>query len=517
MATKVTLYIEDTDIKLLVTSGKQVEKWASLLLEPKLVRDGVIIDEDKVAESIKTLFKLEGIATKKITVGLSGLNSIFRVITLPELPQALLPEAVMNEAGRVIPVPLEEVYLSYQPIPAIAGETRLFLVAYPKNSTDTLLRTLSKAGLKPLAMDLAPLALCRCANTPRSIIVNSWLTYLDIVIMNDSMPQVIRSMSLPTDAIALPEKLPTITEELNRTVAFYNSSNPENQLDSSVPIFVCGDLAEAQDTWQSLAGKTGYPVSVLQPPIQSPEAFSPSQFMVNIGLALKGQLPKGKDSYYSIVDFDALPEVYKPPAISLVRVFIPVAVVVVLCALAWGGFLVKGVYDDTAGLRSDIDRKHLEVEIKRSQLGVLNSEVDVLSTQIAAVEGDIAAQLEEVAVQQERISQQIEANLQPIEAEDTANSLEDMLTSLDQGLGSIVGDLGELVGLLPTTVNLVGIDYEGGSATLNGFAPAEGDIFTYARALRSGGRFSEVIILSIEETYIQEGGTSRFDFVLLLK
>jgi type IV pilus assembly protein PilM len=48
MAKKVTLYIEDTEIKLLVTNGKQVEKWASLMLEPKLVRDGVIVDEDGV-------------------------------------------------------------------------------------------------------------------------------------------------------------------------------------------------------------------------------------------------------------------------------------------------------------------------------------------------------------------------------------------------------------------------------------------------------------------------------------
>jgi type IV pilus assembly protein PilM len=517
MAKKVTLYIEDTDIKLLVTSGKQVEKWASLLLEPKLVRDGVIIDEDKVAESIKTLFKLEGVSTKKITVGLSGLNSIFRVITLPELPQALLPEAVMNEAGRVIPVPLEEVYLAYQPIPAIAGETRLFLVAYPKNSTDTLTRTLSKAGLKPAAMDLAPLALCRCANAPRSIIVNSWLTYLDIVIMNESMPQVIRSLSLPTDAIALPEKLPTIIEELDRTVAFYNSGNPEYQLDSSAPIFVCGDLAEAQDTWQTLAGRIGYPVSVLEPPMQFPEAFSPSQFMVNIGLTLKGQLPKGEDSYYSIVDFDALPEVYKPPVISLVRILVPVAVVISLGALAWGGFLIKGVYDDTANLRSDVDRKHLEVGIQRSQLNMLNSELDAVNAQIASIEVDIAAQLEEIAIQQERVDQQIEANLQPIEAAETANRLENMLASLNQGLGSIVGDLGELVNTLPTTVNLVGIGYEGGLVTINGFAPAEGEIFTYARALRSGGRFSEVIISSITETYIEEGGTSQFDFVFLLK
>jgi type IV pilus assembly protein PilM len=517
MATKVTLYIEDTDIKLLVTKGRQVERWASLLLEPTLVRDGVIMDEDGVANSIKTLFKLEGIAIKKVTVGLSGLNSIFRVITLPELSQALLPEAVMNEAGRVIPLPLEEVYLSYQPIPALKGETRLFLVAYPRNSTDTLLKTLGKAGLKPLAMDLAPLALCRCANAPKAIIINSWLTYLDIVIMSDSMPQVIRSMSLPTDAVALTEKLPVITEELNRTVAFYNSSYPDNQLDSSVPVFVCGDLAEAQDMWQSLVGKSGYTVSVLEPPIQSPEAFSPSHFMVNIGLALKGQLPRGKDNYFSIVDFDALPRVYQPPPFSLVRVITPVAIVVVLCALAWGGFLVKGAYEDTAVLRSEVEMKHLETEIERSQLDKLRPEADVLSSQIESVEGDIAAQLEEIAIQEELISQQEEANLQPIEAEDTANSLGDMITSLNQGLDGVIGELTELVGLLPTTINLTGVSYEGDSATIHGLAPTESDIFNYAEALRDSGRFSEVTISYITEASIPEEGISLFEFVFLLE
>ena len=518
MATKVTLYIEDTDIKLLVTKGKQVEKWASLLLEPRLVRDGVIIDEDQVAEGIKTLFKLEGIATKKVTVGLSGLNSIFRIITLPELPQSMLPEAVINEAGRVIPVPLEEVYLSYQKIPTPKGETRIFLVAYPRNSTDTLIRTLSKAGLKLHSMDLAPLALCRCANAPRAVIINSWLTYLDIVIMTDRMPQVIRSLSLPTDAVALPEKLPAITEEFNRTVAFYNSSNPENQLDSSVPVFVCGDLAEAPDMWQSPVSKSGYPVSALQPPIQFPEAFSPCKFMVNVGLALKGQLPGGEDSYFSVVDFDALPKVYQPPATSLIRILIPVAIVVGLGALAWGGLIVKGTYDDTAGLRSQLDKKHLEIELEHLEIGTLHSEVDVLSSQIASVEGDIAAQLEEIATQQELIGQQREANLQPIEAEVTANSLEDMLTSLNQGLDKIDGDLGEVTNLLPATVTLLEIDYEGSLARIHGLAPTESDIFTYAGALRDSGRFSAVTILSITENFmIEEEEIRFFDFIFLLE
>ncbi|MCJ7768913.1 MAG: pilus assembly protein PilM [Dehalococcoidales bacterium] len=406
MAKKVTLYIEDTDIKLLVTSGKQVEKWASLLLEPALVRDGVIIDEERVADGIKTMFTLEEIHDKKIDVGLGGLNSIFRIISLPELSQSMLPEAVMNEAGRVIPVPLDQVYLSYKQIPSQKGETRIFLVAYPKNSADTLIRALIKAGLKPQSMELAPLALCRCANAHRAVIINSWLTYLDIVIMSDSIPQVIRSMSLPIDTVDLKEKLPAITEELNRTIAFYNSSYPEEPLDSSVPIFVCGDLAEEPDSWKSLAGESGYPVSALQPPIKYPEGFNPSKFMVNIGLALKGQLPRGDGNYYSIVDIDAMPSIYKPPGINLVRVLVPVAVVVALGVVAWGGYFVKGEYDDTADLRSGLVIKELQIEKKNIEVGLLNSTAEVLQSQVTTVESDNAVLLEGIADWEEMVAQQ---------------------------------------------------------------------------------------------------------------
>ncbi len=519
MAKKVTLYIEDTDIKLLVTSGKQVEKWASLLLEPALVRDGVIIDEERVADGIKTMFKLEEINNKKIDVGLSGLNSIFRIISLPELSQSMLPEAVMNEAGRVIPVPLDQVYLSYQQIPSPKGETRIFLVAYPRNSADTLIKTLIKAGLKPQTMELAPLALCRCANAPRAVIINSWLTYLDIVIMSDGMPQVIRSMSLPIDTVALKEKLPAITEELNRTIAFYNSSYTDAPLDSSVPIFVCGDLAEEPDIWKSLVGESGYSVSALKPPIEYPEGFSPCKFMVNIGLALKGQLPRGNGNYYSIVDIDAMPGVYKPPGTSLVRILVPVVVVVALGAVAWGGFVAKGEYDDTAALRSGLEIKELQIEKKDIEVELLHSTEEVLQSQVASIESDNAVLLEGIADWEEMVAQQTEANLQPIEAEIKANSLESMLASLTQGLAGVDDYLEEMVNLLPETVTLLNVNYNDFASIIQGLASTEGDIFTYAKALRSSSQFSKVTISSITETIRSEAGEeiTVYEFVFLLK
>ena len=521
MAKKVTIYIEDTDIKLLVTKGKKrVEKWASLLLEPSLVSDGVILDEDRVADSIKELFELQGVKTKKVIVGLSGLNSIFRIISLPELPQALLPEAVKNEAARVIPLALDQVYLSYQQIPAPEGEMRLFLVAYPRNSTDALIGTLHKAGLKPYMMDLAPLALCRCVNMPRAIIANARLSYLDIVIMSDRIPQVIRSLSLPTDAVSLKDRLPAIIEELDRTIAFYNSSNPETPLDSSVPIFVCGDLAEAPDSWQSLVGKSEHPVSALPSPLEFPPVFNPDQFLVNMGLALKGQLPKGEDTYSSIVDFNALPEAYRPPGISWVRIVTPVAIVVGIGALAWGGLLIRDTGTKTDTLHSLINAKQAEINNLRSQsssqIEALEAEMDNLSSQLPSISQSISELTDEIAAMPEQ-TQPIEEQIQLVETD--ISSINDTLTSIEQGLDKVNYDLREVVNLLPADINLYSVDYSGDSVAISGLAPDEGAIFSYARALRSSGRFPTVIISSITETFVgeEEEKIRSFDFEFLLK
>ena len=135
MAKKVvTLYIDDINIRLLVAKGKKVQKWARLPLDAGLVRDGVIIEEDQVVEKIKELFKLTGVGAGEVIAGLSGLNSLYRLITLPELPEAVQDEAIRHEARRVIPVSLEQVHLAYQTLSTGKGETHIFLAAYPRNA-----------------------------------------------------------------------------------------------------------------------------------------------------------------------------------------------------------------------------------------------------------------------------------------------------------------------------------------------------------------------------------------------
>jgi type IV pilus assembly protein PilM len=489
MAKKVTtIFISDDAVNLVVVEGKQVKKWASLPLEPGLVSQGLIVDEPRVADEVGKLFSLTKERVGKVIAGLSGINSLYRLISLPELPEAILPEAVKQEASRVIPVPLDEVYLSYQALPSPPGETRIFLAAFPRNVADALIRTLRRAGVEPYIMDLAPLALSRTLDEPRAIIVNAKLDTLDIIVMVDRLPQLIRTLSLPGEAASLSERLPTITEEIDRTTAFYNTSHKEKPLDSNVPMFVCGDLAQAPESWQSLSGKLDCPVSILPSPVESPESFNPSEFMVNIGLAFKELFPEKAGANVSLVNFNVLPEAYLPKPVSLFSILAPVGAIIGIGLLVYMGFMLRTNMAHTS----------------------------VLSSELAAIESNVAQEQKEIGALKGQVTQ-LQAEIGPVEAR--TNIFETTFTSLGDGREQADNDMSQIVSLLPNEdVNLKEVNYGGDSVTVSGVViktDAENDIFTYARNLKNS--FSSVIIEKVEAAEDEDGEVEGFKFEFLLK
>lgn len=467
-----TLFIEDNNIRLLVTRGKLVEKWASTPLEPGLVSDGVIIDEAEIVSRIKELFSLTGTRAEKVIAGLSGLNSLYRVITLPELPESLISEAVFREAGRVIPVPLEDVYLAYQMIPSTGEETQVFLAAYPRNATDIFVRTLRKAGLDPYLMDLAPLALCRSLNEPRAIIASARLGSLDIIIMVDRAPQVIRSLPLSAEAESLQENLATITEEVHRTVAFYNASHAESPLDSKVPVFICGELVEAPENKEILAQNLEHLVLPLPLPVEHPEGFPVGEFTINIGLALKEFSLEKEGTYFSLVNFNILPKVYQPERINISKIITPISIIIGVGILVFMGFMTQNAAARTAAL-------HPQLEAAQN-----------MATQRTLKIGEIKKQIEASA-----------ARIAPIEA--TAVSFESMWAGLQDTRERMSLDTNLVVSLLPDELDLIDLNHGGDLLSITGETLSEENIIGYAKSLRDSKRFS-VVISIIQKTIIEE-------------
>ena len=469
MANKViTLYIDDTSLKLLVAKGKEIKKWATLPLESGLVKGGVVVERERVAAKIKEFLKAQGVKGKKVIAGLSGLRCLLRVISLPHLPETMLAEGIMWEAKRVLPVPPEETYIQWQIIPAPKEETRVFLAALPRNATDALIEALREAGVKPYLMDLAPLALARVVNVATAIIIDVRSTEFDIVIMVDRVPHPIRTVLLPSEAQSLPEKLPTIREELERTVNLYNSSHPEKPLEPSLPIFVSGELVDEPELCQSLSDESGYSILLLSSPLKCPEGLAPSQYMVNIGLALK-ELSPGKRASLSVVNLNVLPQVYRPKPFPLTKVLIPLSIIAAIALLFFQVTLVRGATAETASLQVQLNATDLLLIKKHTQQQSQKKEIAELEKKVA-------------------------------ESEVINNALTGVLQNFSRQQELVNSDLKVAISTLPGTVDLGGITHASVELTISGMSPSETEGLEYADALRASGRFSQVIISSIEKT-----------------
>jgi len=496
MANRVTtLYLEDNSIKLLVASGRQVERWVSVPLEPDLVSGGAIVNENKVAEKIQEAFTaLKHVKPRKkgkrslrkwlsklfagqgkLIVGLSGRDSLYRVVALPVLAESALAEAVQREAARVLPVSLDELYLAYQRIPGFANETRVFVAAYPKNTTDTMVRTLRIAGITPRYMDLAPLALCNSVNEPRSIIVDVRGDSLNINIMAGRVPQVIRSLALQSEEKTVLENLTTITEELSRTVAFYNSTHQQELLDDTVPVFVSSDLAKETDSWKELVGKLNAKVAVLPSALEYPEDFPANDYAVNLGLATKELNLDQEVANYSLINLNALPAALIPKQFNWIRVLIPVTAVagvagIVFLFIAW---------------QSNIStNKSLESQLATTQNMVQRSSAD------------IAALTEQ--------NRQIEAQIQPML--DYAAIFTTKMSALGEARALINSDVHQIVALKPGAVIMAAMSHSGTAMTVTGSASSYQQVLDYALALRDTGGFSTLVArISFDPETTDEG------------
>ena len=478
-----TLYIEDNEIKLLVTSGKAVEKWASVILESGLVNDGIIVQEDAVAERIKALAESQGVSGATVVAAISGLNSIFRLVNLPEVPKNILEDAIQSEATRVIPVPMDQVYLSKQElVSGVPHEWRYFLAAHPKNATDAMVRTVHKAGLKVKVLDIAPLALGRSIHVARAVVVNTWLCSIDILIMVDRVPEVIRSFSLPTDAGSESERMLTITEEISRTVTFYNSSHTEAPLGPETPILVSGELARDKDTWPMLGGAEGHPVELLTTVFTAPEGFDMTQFMVNLGLAER-EAPAPE--FGSIINLNAIPAQYLPRGVNWFNILAPVAGVLLIGALAYGWTYVQDIKIETDKIQPQIDAVTLQVAQEQAKLAGLRAQATETAAGIAPI--------------------QTQANSLEI----TWNSLR---TQRDQPSGAVRN---AWIQRPPANVTVETIDWDGATLSITGVAGVgEANVFAYATALRETGRFEVVVVTEIIKELTEDTRIFVYRFTL---
>jgi Tfp pilus assembly PilM family ATPase len=471
----VTLYIDDTSIRLMVCQGQVIKKWAVLKLEPGLIKGGFVLQEAEVTNKIKQLLQSQEVRTRKVVLGFSGIHSLTRPATLPQLPKAMLPEAVVREARRVLPVPLDQLYLFWHTIPGPKGKIQIYIAATPRNTVDSLVKVIRGAGLEPSRMAIKPLSLTKLIPTDTAILVDLQPNEFDIAIMVDGVAQPIRTIILPNEEISPEQKSTMISNDVDRTINFFDTNNTGKTLDTRVPIYVSGEILGKPDLQNILAQKTGHPVMILPPTLKGPDEIDPEIYTTNIALATKTARP-GREATFPLADMNLLPVPYQPKPISLTKVMAIPGVI------ALAGLVVPMIM-----MMQNVSNV---IDSTQNQLDITNQLINkqtLLRTNLKKQVADLQNQANALKAPNDQLSLAID------------------FLSVHQEY--MKGDLMITLSKIVPAITLKSVTASEGTLTLQGTAPNKEDVYTYAQAilqyareLESSQRYSQTIVSSITLT-----------------
>ena len=468
--TTITLSISNRALKILMVKGRRVKKWGSLALPDGTVRDGLVLQPQAAGEAIADLFKSAGIPKERVIVSLAGMSFTYRFIKMPRMKPAQLDEAIRRAAKKEMSLPLDELYLSWQPLPGRDEETTYFVLGVPRHFADALAKTLKIAGIEPYLMDLQPLALARAAGRTDAIAVNLEPDCFDIVFIAGGVPAVIHSISPRGEGATLEDNIMRLADELTKTAAFYESRHPESALSPFLPLLLTGDLAlDTPAARGLLQSEVKYPVEIPAPPLDCAPEFPVTSYAVNMGLALKKtKAARGENSEFHDININVFADKYRkirskptPAKYIVAQAFLAVAIV-----------SLYPLYQSLDKLKdANIQLQTEFTDISRElSLATLFAEED------AQTENTIAG---------------ISAATAAMQASDQ---------NLMAGRGVYTSDLETVTTALPTSVDVTSIEIDNSTITVHG---ETGDVFRavdYAVALELTGIFREVRISELGET-----------------
>ncbi|NQT72761.1 MAG: pilus assembly protein PilM [Chloroflexi bacterium] len=478
--TVITLNIESDNIRAVVMKGKTVIKWGSIPLEHGLVRDGLVLQPEAVSQAISKLLRDLDVNSKKVLLSITGLRSTFRILTLPEVKASMLEESIRRGAKREMPVPIEELYLSWHVIDKKNNEQDIFVLGIPQELVDVTVNTFAKCGIKPPEMDFKPLALARLVNRGNALIVDLEKDSFGITLIAEGIPAVIRTMTPKGTGSTLEEHIVRLNEEITRIVEFYNKGFHANRITPDIPVFLTGTLASNPSTAEAIAEGIDLEVESLETHFKYPADFPIAIYAANLGLACKKTRRENSSDHFRDINLDVLPKKYRPQTIPVKYVFLGMIPILLI------GGLLPAYYKATNASTQSI---------------VVQTELD-----------DLSQQLQKITKTRET-NDRVEATINEMHME--ANDLKEQTQSI-KAIGNDFGYTTQLVvDALPPTVQLTSIQVTTTTIGLAGGASNPSLVIDYAKALENLGEFRNVFISNLGNNFtilIDRYEIKRFSF-----
>ena len=153
-----------------VNGGISVRHAAEAALPADIVREGEVLDEGVLAETLRELFK-DGGLSRRVRLGVANQRTVLRTLDLPPVDDRKEIEAAVRfQAQDQVPMPLSNAVLDFHALGIVetpeGPRQRVVLVAAQRDMIQRLLAAVRDAGLRPEGIDLSAFALIRSLYRP---------------------------------------------------------------------------------------------------------------------------------------------------------------------------------------------------------------------------------------------------------------------------------------------------------------------------------------------------------------
>ncbi len=195
---KVAQIKDENGKHILQTYGMVNVAYENLKLESDVIGETALV--------LKELLDKAHVTTKKVIASLPGNVVFVSAIEVPVMSEKELKNAIEWEARRYVPLPLEEVTLSWSVVPALNDATKYkaLITAVPKTVIDNYLKMFKLAGLEPEALEIEALALIRSLIGPVSdslIIIDIGARNTSVNLVDKGFLKISRTLSIGGDTI----------------------------------------------------------------------------------------------------------------------------------------------------------------------------------------------------------------------------------------------------------------------------------------------------------------------------
>lgn len=381
-----TVDLDATSVRILQTNGQRVERWATARLypaaptparagepsetEPGLERtpEPTPPTDSEVASVVRGLVRSSGMKKGPVAASISSLYSVARLLTIPLSADGGTPNVAQAVRDAVAS---EEMRLRWQLLAPKDEEHRVLVLGAPTDVVEHQVELLRSADLTPSTLETKGMALARAVGRPAALIAHVERATVDIVLVSEGIPQVMRAQPIPPSASS-EERADHVAQALRQTARYYDTHHDDG-LPPDTPLFIVGPEAADPVLLESVRAQVDYDYEEFLPDLEYPPSLPVWEYAVNLGLALRGRAPAAEAGGGTVPLYINL----MPPRQSIFHVTPAMGVIggAALLALAVLGTLygqLTASQAETQRLESQLAPIERQVDARRVELGKLS-------------------------------------------------------------------------------------------------------------------------------------------------